>query len=346
MTASSCPRSFEVEALRDGRLSGAERSHFERHLATCPACTREAEAFAELARSLERSYPLERDELLLRRQRTRLLADFDRSVTQPEPTRTLQRRALLGVAAVAVAAGALLWLRSKPSPAHGTERAAVEIRADEAARWTRRTGAERDVITLDAGSLHVRVRHDAARPPLLVLLPDGELEDTGTTFSVHVEGGRTRHVAVEEGSVVLRLRGGAPVGVGAGQAWTAPANSSPAPSAPPLEPPPSAAEPSATSAPRAEPSGRGAASPLSDASSEFRAAMTAFNSGRKQEAAGQFARFVEQHPSDQRAEDAAYLRVLALHAAGDVIAARGAASYYLRRYPSGFRRTEVERLAQ
>jgi len=52
---SDCPRLFEVEAMRDGRLSGTERANFERHLTHCSDCAREARALDQLATALHTS---------------------------------------------------------------------------------------------------------------------------------------------------------------------------------------------------------------------------------------------------------------------------------------------------
>jgi hypothetical protein len=46
-----------------------------------------------------------------------------------------------------------------------------------------------------------------------------------------------------------------------------------------------------------------------------------------------------------RAEDESYLRIVALSRAGAVEDMRRAAQRYLQRFPTGFRRPEVERLA-
>src|SRR4051812_15753615 len=77
MTSPSCPRLFEVEASRDGRLAGAELASFERHMRACPACWREAQALEALAAALHAGAAGKRDELHVRRERTRLLASFD-----------------------------------------------------------------------------------------------------------------------------------------------------------------------------------------------------------------------------------------------------------------------------
>jgi len=79
---------------------------------------------------------------------------------------------------------------------------------------------------------------------------------------------------------------------------------------------------------------------------DFRAAMVALDHDDNRAAAAHFADFGAKHPRDARAEDAAYLRVIALQRAGDVYNMKQAAREYLRRYPTGFRRAEVETLSR
>ena len=73
--------------------------------------------------------------------------------------------------------------------------------------------------------------------------------------------------------------------------------------------------------------------------------MSALDGGDNRTAAARFAAFLATHPRDARAEDAAYLRVIALQRAGDAASMKEAAIQYLRRYPNGFRRAEVEALS-
>ena len=84
--------------------------------------------------------------------------------------------------------------------------------------------------------------------------------------------------------------------------------------------------------------------PRSDASSDFRTALSALNAGDHSHAAALFTSFLSNHPRDARIEDAAYLRVIAFHRSGDKSATERAAGEYLKRFPNGFRRTEVEAL--
>lgn len=341
----ACPRLFEVEALRDGRLGGAAAAHFRAHLSLCPHCKREFESLQSLADALRAPSPEpDGDELHVRRERTRLLAAFDARLV---PVRaTSYARLWLGVAAASLALVALaLALRvssSSKAPAvtsaPATSRAVV-IRADGDARWSRRAEAQRETIVLESGALSIKVDHTGSSPPrLLLILPDGELEDIGTAFVVSADQGRTTRVSVLEGSVVLRLRGKPALALAAGDAWSVP----PAPT-------PSVSATAAEAIPALEPSGvRPVGGPTpsveADVSAEFRAAMAALDRGDSARAAALFRAFVAAHPRDSRAEDAAYLRVLSLQRAGNHDAMQRAASAYLSQYPHGFRRAEIEAL--
>lgn len=348
----TCPRLFEVEALRDGRLGGSEIARFQSHLSACSVCKREAEALQALADALRSNVDGEHaDDLHVRRERTRLLAAFDAGLLP----QAKKRRApvWLGAAAALVLsllAAFALVPRSAPREPVASQPATpiepVTIRADSSAKWSRRSEPRHDTIVLESGALSIRVDHTAASPRrLLVVLPDGELEDIGTTFSVSADEGHTTRVTVQEGSVVLRLHGRAPIALGAGDAWSPPPTSAPPVVAPAVTSPPRAPRPKAGAAPE-PPSSSAPSIPRSDAAGDFRAAMSAFNGGDQARAAALFTAFVGEHPGDSRAEDAAYLRVLAHQRAGSASATSLAARDYLTRYPRGFRRAEVEALAR
>jgi TolA-binding protein len=83
-----------------------------------------------------------------------------------------------------------------------------------------------------------------------------------------------------------------------------------------------------------------------DPAVDFRVAVAAFQSGDNVAAATAFAGFVARYPRDSRAEDAAYLRVIALQKCGAERDMRRAAAGYLRLFPAGFRRAEVARLTE
>jgi hypothetical protein len=351
MRSAPCPRSFEVEASRDGRLTGAALASFERHMTGCAACSREFKALEGLANAL-RTDPRDgagADSFHARRERTRLLAAFDRTLVAPD-NHSGARRWLLSSAAVAalIACALVLWrVRSPEQTAH----AAAIVHADSTAVWSERRDGGREKIVLERGGLWIHVDHSSGEGGLLVVLPDGELDDTGTTFTVLAEEGRTTRVSVEEGTVVLRIRGEGPVAVGAGGTWVAEARlaaSSRASSATPAgiasSEPLSPSPPAASVLPRA--SAPPALAPDLDPSADFRAAMSALDVGDNAEAVARFASFLVKHPRDPRAEDAAYLRVIALQRTGDTGRMKQAAQEYLERYPAGFRHSEMEALSR
>jgi TolA-binding protein len=350
----TCPRLFEVEALRDGRLAGAELLRFQSHLGLCAVCAREAQALQTLAESLRSpANAASADELHVRRERTRLLAAFDASLVPTARSNLAKPWLALAVAlAVLSVLGALafvLWpSRSAPVAATAVKLPEpVLIRADSSARWSRRLQNQVETVVLESGALSIRVDHAVSQRRLLVILPDGELEDIGTTFSVSAAAGHTTRVTVQDGSVVLRLHGKPPLALGAGDAWTPP----PAPAPEPVSaaPPPAPAvhvKAAPSAAPAASVASSDAQPLLADPSADFRAAMSAFNAGDNPRAAALFAAFLSQHPRDLHAEDAAYLRILALQRIGNSPATQQAARDYLGRYPRGFRHAEAEALTR
>jgi len=370
MTKPACPRSFEAEAMRDGRLAGAERVSFQRHLDSCPRCSREVGTLHTLALHLNDSgSEFDADELHVRRERTRLLAAFDAKLAPPERTPPA-RGWLVSAALAALLLLGLLLFRARSVAPRGTADAVV-VDADGNASWSRQSEGAVEKILLERGALSIRVAHTPGQRRLLVVLPDGELEDIGTTFAVSAEAGRTTRVSVDSGSVVLRIRGQAPLSLRAGDTWnpsqravvsTCPscesagaASSIGAPLVPPSAVP---AAPLATLLPqhaqRAHPaaaSAERAASPSSSTASQgpspsldFRAATAALDSGDNVAAATRFSAFLSNHPKDARCEDAAYLRVIAWQRAGDASSMKEAVAQYLRQFPNGFRHAEVAAL--
>jgi TolA-binding protein len=253
------------------------------------------------------------------------------------------------VLSLALALG-FAFVRSRPESASRPQAAPVAksaepvlIRAESAARWSRWTEQHVERVVLESGSLSIRVQKASAARRVIVVLPDGELEDIGTTFSVSADGARTTRVTVEEGSVVLRLRDARPIVLGAGDSWppsATPSTATSSASSAAPSPAPSSALRASNPAPVAHvaPDGR------SDASADFRTALSALNAGDHAGAARLFTSFLSNHSRDARVEDAAYLRVIAFHRSGDMSATERAAGEYLKRFPNGFRRTEVEAL--
>jgi hypothetical protein len=349
----SCPRLFEVEAARDGRLTGADLARFESHVSHCALCAKEAEALEEFARSLRSLPAAAGDELRVRRERTRLLAAFNTALV-PGPSNTKRWLIPLVATTVFTALTLTLW-HSRPAANRGAKvgtpavvraREAIAVRASPASQWSRQVESHRETITLTAGTLNVSIDHTLSPRRLRLLLPDGELEDLGTTFSVTTTPTATTHVAVQDGAVILRLRERAPIILSANQAYS-PSIAEPATeTAPPLPPTALTSAAPARAASAAPAPAPGPSSTTGDAGSEFRAALSALNAGNNALAANLFGSFLASHPAAANAEDAAYLRILALQRAGSLQAMRSAARDYLERYPTAFRRAEVEPLAR
>jgi hypothetical protein len=354
MSADGCPRSFEAEAMRDGRLGDAERASFERHMKACSVCAREVKELELLAEKLRAAASGQGDELRSRRERTRLLAAFDRELLTPKLGGAVRPRLLGSAAALAVTVAVLLGWRVhqwKERPPHLEAAAPAVVHADPATAWSDGLDGDREVVTLDHGALSIRVDHATNARKLLVVLPDGELEDTGTTFTVSADNGRTTRVAVQEGSVLLRLRDQPPVALSAGEVWVPAAPRALASSTPPSSEPPSSTATTPPPLPIAAASAQPPRVPTSpeparEASADFGGPMAALDRDDNRAAAEGFARFLRDHPGDARAEDAAYLRVIALQRCGDHDGVRAAGLEYLRRFPAGFRRSEVETLSR
>jgi hypothetical protein len=340
-----CPRRFEVAAISDGRVLGIEREDFQRHLAGCLDCSHEARALGALDAAV-RALPAPAVNVLhVRRERTRLLAAFDRELV------TTERRSkpMHWLWAPAIVALLLLWQLRSASPEPVGK---PLVHASSSAVWSMRTQGQLDQLRLERGSLSIQIDHSRAiTRRLIVLLPDGELEDIGTKFTVSVENARTTHVAVQEGSVELRVRGRPAVILATGETWI------------PAPPPPTAAScatkpataikpvtavepaPAIEPGPTIEPApaqSRARLRPPTTSARAFRDAVALLQAGDNMAAARAFASFAANYPRDLRAEDAAYLRVIALQRKGDEAGMKHAARVYLQRHPAGFRRTEME----
>lgn len=365
MKTVACARSREAEALRDQRLDALERASFERHLGTCDACSRELRILEGLAAPLRADAVRagavkdgDVDELHARRERARLLRAFDQVHAAPaqRPARVGSRSWRLAAAVAAlvgagVASSALLRAttdRSSPPK--------IAVEAAVATVWSGRIDGRHPKLMLERGALVVRVHDDEERAAsLLVVLPDGELEDIGTVFEVRAEAGHTTRVSVREGSVVLRIRGEPSRLIRAGETWTRAVSDTRTPPAA-IDAAIDATPPGSASATAAAPivqdaSPRAAPKPRSnparaDPAGDFRAAVELLQAGDNRAAAAALARFVTRHPRDARAEDAAYLKVLALHRAGLRAELEAAADAYLRSHPAGLRRLEVDELAR
>jgi hypothetical protein len=266
---------------------------------------------------------------------------------------------------------------------HRTSSTAIVVRATPGTSYRRYDDGGRHFLQLRSGRLEIEVQHADGEPRLRVLTPDGVLDDLGTTFVVEVAQDRTQWVEVSVGLVRVAIVGRPVAMVEPGQVYRpypsdavavlAPDTSS-VPSrdllrdtepdvvaqlgAPPM--PPMPVEMASTDAgpkvlpksahrkppPNARSVARDSAAgdDGSLAARAFSEAVQTLDRGEAVDAARRFRAFAQTYPTDRRAEDAGYLRVVSWLRAGKRAEARSAAEEFLRRYPEGFRRQDVERL--
>ena len=374
MSRTACARAWEAEALVDGRLDSTARASFDRHAATCEACSGERRALARLAQTMRDlpEYPIQTMDR--RRARIALLQRANAEIMRGRSTHW--RAAVVAAAAVcalAVVAAAARWGGPARVPIAATGVPSFEIVDVGHAVWTKAVEGSVARVALTEGIVSLHVEHLTRDQRFLVDLPDGDLEVRGTRFQVSVLAQHTRHVEVSEGVVALRLRGEPEVVLRAGQEWSAPSSAAPAVSAAAAAPP-SSMEPSrlplamvsATGLPSTSPQtptspstpnriptatqtatapALASASALATAPDGFASAVRLFESGSYEAADRGLAAFVRDFPSDARGEDAAFLRAVCHARMGDAAGAATISREYLQRYPQGLRRREAERMS-
>jgi TolA-binding protein len=364
MKRSSCSRTWQAEALEDGRLSAEDAAAFERHAATCQACAEEAAALDQLRRVGRQLPALESSPLARRRQRHALLGRANEVVLRGSVWRW--PRMLAAGAAVVACLGALLLHRGRSAAPAAVSGAAPTFQLVSSSDAVVRVLERAATVRLAAGRGHFEIAVDKlhAGQRFLLMLPDGELEVQGTRFSVDTEDTRTRRVSVSEGRVALRLRGAAERILRAGDSWSlqaAPARISLAAAdaasgarsedraAAIVDQAAPVAQPEQHARAGADAGGRALSANSrvrAGAGADFAAAMAAFSAGDHERAVQLFATFEQTHPRDARVEDALFLRAVAQARRGDVEASRALARKYMQRYPHGLRQREAERLAR
>ena len=326
----ACARTWEIEAARDGRLSDPAKATLDRHLEQCAVCRKEMDYFEGLSRGLRAVEVPDVDDIALRRLRQSVLQRFDaelagRNIPQAQAVRPRRAPFLMASLALAAALVTLLlgigWRKADvtPSPAL-VATTTVDATGEGDARWTKRTEGETERVDLSDGTLRLRVSKAPNGRKVIVRVPDGEIEDLGTVFYVVVGDGVTRRVGVDEGRVTIRLTNAAPITLASGQTWERAEPSASLPIAPARVVLPS---------PSLKP-------PVLPASAHPTRPAT-----HPQEVSSALA--VPAHGDE---EDAAYLRAVGLVREGRENEARAAAREYLRRFPDGFRREEIGRIAK
>jgi hypothetical protein len=325
-----CDRIWEVDALREGRLSRADAAAHHRHREVCEACRRrfaEDERLAALGRALDAPEP---DALRTRRLRASILRE---AAVAASPARRWIAPAAF---AAALGLGATLYVARHEVPARAPlagpvsgdadagERFAATVTAMPGARWSRRRDGDVERTMLEEGTIALVVQKRHAGERFLVELPDGEVEVRGTTFELTVRARMTTSIHVEEGVVVFRRPHAPDVVLGEMETWRAE----------------DTASPTVASSKRLA-----TAAPERAATSEYAAAVAAYHAQRYADAAQLFSAFVAAHPQAAEAEDAAFLEASALAHGGNTDAASAAAQRFLGRYPGSFHARDAAILA-
>ena len=356
MKPEPCSMELLVEAKRDGRLHDRELSSIDRHLATCASC-------AALARDLDQVRVLLRSPVQapkpLEIQRGRLKLLREAALLSPSPPAVKGRgRPRFTVALTLVGAAALLLIlqlrsteHSNAAPQASSTSPGVPVRTvttvvpEGEARFVRATDRGTEIVTLESGAIDLSVRHLSAGERFFVKTGDAEVEVRGTVFRVEAADNRLQSVAVVEGKVEVRFSGRA-VLLTADERWDRPAEAPPnAPSTVPVE---AAAAASARAMPVAATAKRGPASPRSAVAAKppsedgFIEGMGMMERGDYGAASRHLEAFSKSNTSDDRAEDAAFLVILALQRAGRGAEAVAAARRYLGTYSAGYRRAEAQ----
>lgn len=375
MKPSVCSQSALVEALYDRRLGSPERASMERHLAGCAEC---AAHLAELERlrdglraPLPSASPLEHQ-----RARAALL----RSAAAPSVAPKRMPWTLAAAAAFAVVFAAAAGFGAArlgggttavlhPAPLWGAVGEALvaldtapaerptSLRPSADARFERTLEGKTEIVSLSTGAVDVTVRHLGDGERFLVRTDDAEVEVRGTIFRVEAENRRIRRVSVSEGKVSVR-QGGMTAMITAGGSWEAAseavssepvavsrANAKGAPPKVAWRPPPRPEEPrpKEVEAPAPTPEAPPQAA-LRPASQDFAAAVGTLGAGDYGAAEARLSAFAATYPGDARAEEAAYLRAIALERSGRLDEAREAARAYVARWPAGVHGPKLARL--
>jgi hypothetical protein len=206
------------------------------------------------------------------------------------------------------------------------------VRAGIGARYAHHSNAAEERVDLEEGTAFFTVSPHAGRR-VLIHLPDGEIEDLGTTFEVTVQGGQTTSVAVSDGRVWARLNGQKEINLGAGEHWERPVL--------PAAPLPRGLDDNIIHSPinrrpEAENALKGPR-PHALSGAMAKPAMKKSIASTPEPSASS----VTADSESARAEDTAYLKIVSLLRQQQSAEARAQAKAYLLRFPNGFRRVEV-----
>jgi hypothetical protein len=237
----------------------------------------------------------------------------------------------------------------------------VRLASSASSRFSEENDRDHRIVRIVEGTFDFDVRPSADGRKLLVIVPDGEIEDIGTKFRVVVEAGRTVEVSVSEGEVEVRREGHAPERLVAGMTFrprsapSAAASASVPASTPPSGPSTAASSASTSELAPASPRRVSPSPPAAGAPARIPDAVTTSRAPARVGSPSTDAIAVASAPAPsdesiappnvrvtgEEAEDAAYLAFVRAVRAGHHPTARRIGLDYLARYPAGFRAKDV-----
>src|SRR5258707_13992843 len=121
MGGNTCSRSWEAEAIEDGRLDGRERASFEKHLLSCAICQNEVAELADVRAKMQHAPTFAATPLERRRLRASLLRRAHDQMVDParKHRRAQYWAAAFAVAVVAAALVARTWQKRTVVPGAG-----------------------------------------------------------------------------------------------------------------------------------------------------------------------------------------------------------------------------------
>ncbi len=366
----SCASRLLVESAFDGRLDRRDLAAVERHLDACAECAAWAAGLHRLRAEVRRDLSTPPSPFEQARSRLELLR---RAAGDPDGAGEETRHFAWIAAALSIfgVIAVLAWSQ-RTRPIGDVARfggaiplaAKVTFTASSASDFSvARDSRAFDLKLLD-GTVALWVRKLGAEQRVLVTTRDASVEVRGTVFQVTAEHGKLVGVHVDGGVVEVRrgderhllhagerldlrdarpdeddatISGSSPI-AREGEPKSARAGRRARPVA--LRAP---QEPAASPVRAPEPKAPVATAAGDAAANDFAHAVKNLDYADYPKAAQELATFVKRHPDDARAEDAAFLTVVALQKTGRNDEMRAAARDYLRRFPNGARAADVRR---
>lgn len=209
---SRCSKTPMVEPWFDRRSEEVD-DEMVAHLGECAACRAEKASLEALRRDLGATLEPP-NAFVMKRLRHAVMTRANGEGSATKPAGASRRLWVFAAMAATLLLGAfaiMLWI-SRASDA-------MTLTPSAGARFSTEDREGLRVVKIDDGSFAFDVRRHEDGRRLLVVVPDGEIEDIGTRFTVVVHHGVTTEIGVSEGEVEFRRKGAAAVRLIAGMTY-------------------------------------------------------------------------------------------------------------------------------